>query len=448
MLKVTLNSKNKSEKIYVLDYFLVDLFGLNVEYSFLDQECDICISGEKGKILIKDYFFSRIKENNFLSKDNIPKKISIFNQIKGLEVPIIFGENILETTSTEYILHLDIISSSFFMLSRWEEYVLGKYDKHNRVSGKDSLAYKNNFLNKPVVNYYIEILNYLLKKIGVYSNLQKRYKVIPTHDVDYISVNDLSTFRVFRTFVGDLLFRKKLIFAFNAMIEFFAAKSGFSRDFYDQFNYLMDISEKKGLQSIFFFMNDSHHIYDNTYKLDSPKTKKVINRIKERNHLLGIHPNYESFKSSKKIQKHLKNLENISKTKICFSRNHYLKYETPSSGIEISKTSVKVDFTLGYHDVPGFRSGICYEYPFYDFINGKTLNLINMPLIYMDVTPLTYQKKFEEKTILTTVLDLKNEIQKFQGNFTILWHNSSFNNRFWKKEPRIYEKIISCLCNE
>ena len=44
------------------------------------------------------------------------------------------------------------------MLSRYEEYVDSSRDVHDRFPAKASLAYKEGFLDQPIINEYIELL--------------------------------------------------------------------------------------------------------------------------------------------------------------------------------------------------------------------------------------------------------------------------------------------------
>ena len=50
------------------------------------------------------------------------------------------------------------------MLSRVEEFAADNFDNHDRFEGKNSLSFKMNFLDKPIVDIYIEILWEFLKK--------------------------------------------------------------------------------------------------------------------------------------------------------------------------------------------------------------------------------------------------------------------------------------------
>src|ERR1700719_3865450 len=50
----------------------------------------------------------------------------------------------------------DIFAASFFLLSRYEEYLLFQPDRYGRFPFQESLAFKENFLNVPLVNYWLE----------------------------------------------------------------------------------------------------------------------------------------------------------------------------------------------------------------------------------------------------------------------------------------------------
>ena len=52
----------------------------------------------------------------------------------------------------------DPFAASFFMISRYEEYLPHIKDIHGRFEAKESLAFKNNFLEKPIVDIWINLI--------------------------------------------------------------------------------------------------------------------------------------------------------------------------------------------------------------------------------------------------------------------------------------------------
>ncbi len=57
----------------------------------------------------------------------------------------------------------DIFAAAFYLLSRYEEYLPFQPDKHGRFPHEASLAYKENFLHLPLVNYWLEDLKKALR---------------------------------------------------------------------------------------------------------------------------------------------------------------------------------------------------------------------------------------------------------------------------------------------
>ena len=63
----------------------------------------------------------------------------------------------------------DPFAATFYMLSRYEEYLPYKKDRFSRFPASESLAFKNNFLKKPVVDKWILLIKEVLMK--AYPNL-------------------------------------------------------------------------------------------------------------------------------------------------------------------------------------------------------------------------------------------------------------------------------------
>ena len=42
-------------------------------------------------------------------------------------------------------------------------------------------------------------------------------------------------------------------------------------------------------------------------------------------------------------------------------------------------------------------------------------------------------------------IDLRDTVEKYSGNFVLLWHNNNFNIDEWKGYKDIYQELISSL---
>ena len=121
-------------------------------------------------------------------------------------------------------------------------------------------------------------------------------------------------------------------------------------------------------------------------------------------------------------------------------RQHYLRWQVPTTWRNWAAAGLSYDSTLSYADHAGFRCGICYEFPVYDLKQRKPLPLLERPLVVMEGSVLGEQyMNLEEEAALNCMLRLKDRCRLFNGDFTLLWHNSSFDTpQMWE----MYRSIV------
>lgn len=439
MIKITIPNNNIEERKYILDIFFDEFLGLDFEL-VINNECrDWKIELENGnKLIVEDHFFNKYqKDLEYLKLENIPTEVEFAQNefTSEKDIPIIYGNTKLETNNEELktiICGIDIFASSFFMLTRWEEHVNKNRDSHDRFPATESLAYKNSFLDRPVVNEYVEMLWNMLVELGYKEKRQEReFKIVPTHDVDNAFYWKTNKF-ILRTLAGDILKRKSPKVLLANLLSVVKIKLGLEKDIFDTYDLLMDISEKANTKSYFFFMCGGNSKYDNGYSIYDKKVQKLISHIKQRGHYIGIHPSYNTFNDKDMLKNEVQKLSHAASADIVYGRHHVLRYDVSLTPSIWENANMKWDSTLGYADSNGFRVGTCYEYSMFDFINRKKLDLKQKPLIYMEVTDFKYLNlsidDSKEKTI-----NLLNKVKKYNGEFVSLWHNSNINRKEWKE---------------
>ncbi|MDK2886983.1 MAG: hypothetical protein PWP54_1563 [Thermosipho sp. (in: thermotogales)] len=125
-----------------------------------------------------------------------------------------------------------------------------------------------------------------------------------------------------------------------------------------------------------------------------------------------------------------------------FGRQHYLRFEIPTTWQIWEEANMEWDSTLSYADKEGFRCGVCYPYSVFNILTRKKLKLKERPLIVMDVSFIGYQQNISMEEIEEKIVKLISKVKKYEGEFVFLWHNSSFNIGIWKKYEYFYEKIL------
>lgn len=439
MIKINFPDNYMPERKYIIDILFDEFLGFKYDINVKGEAKDYEIILENKKnLIIKDSFFSKYKDSlDYLNKKNIPEKIKYLkNQfIIEKDIPVIYGDDEFKIKENEIICGIDIFASSFFMLTRWEEYANKTRDLHNRFSACESLAYRNEFLDRPVVNEYVEMLWNMLKCLGcIQKRKERKYELVLTHDVD--NIFKWKNFGLFtRNIAGDIIKRKNVSLALENI------KQYFGKNPYDTFDYLMNLSEKKGIKSHFFFMSGGTSKLDNNYSINQPFAKKIIEKIKNRGHLIGFHPSYNAYNDQRQWKKEYSVLSTEVSQKVKMGRQHYLRFEVPTTWQIWEDNNMKWDSTLTYPEKEGFRCGTCYEYSVFNILSRKKLKLKEMPLEVMEVTMVGYQN-LVPKIMQKKIIKLINNVKKYNGKFVFLWHNSSFSGELWGKYKIVYEEIL------
>lgn len=441
MIEVYIPNNNLKERKYIVDLFFNKFLDLEYVIKIGSKDYEIVLKNSK-KIIIKDAFFNNFPDDlEYLKLENIPKYV-IYTENQFMpeeDIPIVYGDENLTVNKDEIYCGIDIFASSFFMLTRWEEYVNRERDSHDRFPSEASLSFKNKFLNRPIVNEYIEMLKKML--ISLDSSLDFKthsYKFILTHDIDHLYAWD-SFMKFILNLARDLIRRTSLKNFFNSIAYYAKVKLKIKNDPYDTYGYIMDLSESIGVKSYFFFMAEGLTSYDNHYSSSSDSAKKIISNILSRGHYLGIHPTYNAYNNMDQFRKERDELEKNFKTKIAFGREHYLRFELPTTWQIWNDNNILWDSTLNY-DVDGFRCGICYEYNVFNILTQESLQLKEKPLIVMDANNIDKLTPIEMED---HIKELIRKVEKYHGEFVFLWHNSSFNTAKWQKYKSVYENIIT-----
>jgi len=436
-LRITIPNIAIPEVEYTFHCLLHEFLGLRYNLNVGKGVQDFIITKNGKSIVIKNHFFKSTNPNDWYQSQNIPQKVdssTVFFDGKKMPLRSIFGKSKIEEENGNWTLESDIIASTFFMLTRWEEAIQPNRDAHGRFSAKDSLAFKNDFLHKPIVNEYVALLWILLKKIGVEQPRKIRnFKIVPTHDVD-IPFLFPSAFRGIKSIARHLIKKE----SFGDGINYFK-KYLKKQDAYDTHDLFLEGAEAIGEQAHFFFMSGGKNKYDPTSQITHPKVKSLIEKIKNRGHQIGFHPSYETPEHPEIFTKEKKLLEQVVEQKVSTGRQHYLRFDIPSTWNLWEKEKMTWDSSMGYSDANGFRCGVCYPFPIFDFRARKKLKLIERPLLLMEVTLGLYLNLSLEKAQQQTN-ELLDEVKKYNGEFIFLWHNSSIHfQKFAKYNPILFE---------
>ncbi|MBX3423884.1 MAG: polysaccharide deacetylase family protein [Pirellulaceae bacterium] len=409
----------------------------------------IRLEGATGEVRLPDVFFRRA-EADWLSPDSLPveplqkwdsreitSEISLVHPV----VPVIFGAPHPQTqVNSECItLPIDILGSTFFMLSRYEEAVLADRDEHDRFPATASLAYQAGFLDRPIIDEYIEILWEAMKRLWPGLKRKPRSRTIRvTCDVDSPYAVDYSGRSMVRGLVNDLVKQKTPGLALQNLYTRLRALCGnFSGDPHlEKIQWMMDENERAGNRVAFYFLTDCKYPgLDGRYRIGQPVIRKLLRQIYDRGHEIGLHPSYATYLNSQQTTHEAELLRRTLEEEGIPSaglggRQHYLRWRTPTTARNWEMADMAYDSTLSYADRAGFRCGTSREFTMYDVEQRRPMKLKQRPLILMECSVIAerYMALGYTDEALAYMRSLKERALSIGGEFTLLWHNSFFLN--------------------
>jgi len=445
-----------------------DILGFDIQIS-IENRRDILVkeSGVSDRVLYMVDLFFQTPKSQWLTRDSLPEQpLNVWDTTdilpEGLVInprlPVIFGGLINGTDSNgnyimdnpdELYLGIDIFGSAFFMLTRYEEYVKPDRDQHDRFPAKVSLAYQEGFLDRPIINEYIEILWWCMKRLWPRLKRKKRsFRTVVSHDVDVPFAQAFTgVSHLIRNCGGDVLKRKSPAMAMNRLKSWKEVRKGnYKQDFNYTFDRIMDISEQNNLKSAFYIKTAcTNKTYDNDYSIDHPYIRQLMRDIHNRGHEIGLHPSYETYQNPEQTKAEFYKLLQVCEEEGIQQeqwggRHHYLRWKVPNTWRNWATVGLHYDSTLSFPDHAGFRCGVCYEYQVYDLEHRKALSLFECPLIVMEGSVIGERyMSLDGQEALEYIFELRKRCQRFNGDFTLLWHNSSFDMpRMWD----VYASVI------
>tara|TARA_B100000575_G_scaffold85615_1_gene67678 strand:- start:17541 stop:18845 length:1305 start_codon:yes stop_codon:yes gene_type:complete len=422
--------KTSPRIVYIFNHILNKI--LNINFSITTSKSDfLYCSGAKFS-----YANTPISSELFFQSNGLLEEKGLENH----ELKIFEWDNLkcFFKVGPKSALPFDIFSASFFLLSRYEEYMPHKGNKSSQFNYTESLAYKNNFLEIPLVDLWIEKFKFLLE-----NNLKLKCKMVLKNQKTSIIISSLFPYK----YINKYPFESLIIFFKNLLklnlwevVEHFLVLLRIKVDPWEIDNYIKKILLASKAKVLFFFSFSSKSYF----RCETPKTnvffKKHIKEISD-NFEIGLLPSKKSIKNVKILEFETLNISNLVHIEI----NRTLLQEGLKKISQDYKSCVSLDssndFSMGYADALGYRASTHSSFFFYDLSNETKTNLL--------ITPFVAHHKFIEKTSLS---ELKAKIKKFRkiskkhcGHFSIILNNEVFENSVKNSKRRFH--FISVIKN-
>ena len=314
----------------------------------------------------------------------------------------------------------DIFAASFFLLSRYEEYLPHSKDIYGRYAHENSVAFKEGFLNKPLVNYWLDrFRKKLAEKFPLFKVSSPQFSLIPTSDIDEaFSYKYKSWWRT----LGAIA-KATLKGQWSRISERRRVLKGELPDPFDSFAWMDKLHHKYKLQPRYFFL-----VPDKTGKYDRnilPKEKGLRELIKHHSavYATGIHPSWQSGNDPSLIRSEIQTLQRIIDKRVTSSRQHFIRLTLPHTFRHLIDAGIEEDFSMGYGSINGFRASVTTPFPWYDLEKDEETNLLLYPFCFMESNSF-FEQKFTPAQALEEMRHYYKEVKAVNGMLITLWHNT------------------------
>ncbi len=388
------------------------------------------------------YTNNAISDELFFSSRNLLFETGINEQ--NISVFDFNDNKVFFATGKSSALPFDVFSACFYLVSRYEEYLPHIRDEHDRFDAKDSLAFMNGFLQKPMVNRWVILIKELLQnKYPQLIFIENKYRFISTIDIDNAYAYREKGFT--RSVGGYLKALTK--FDFIEISERTRVLFGIDQDPYDTYDFQLEMIKRYKLDAIYFFLLGDYGVNDKNLPIESKRFQSLIKMIGDYAQI-GIHPSYGSNKSKTQLRKEINRLSGVLHRDILHSRQHFLKLRLPETYRNLIDMDITDDYTMGYASEIGFRASICTPFNFYDLDMELETKLKIHPFAMMEGT-LKYSLKVNPIAAMDKIKPLIDEVKKVKGVYISLWHNDTLNDKkLWVGWRSVYEQMVKYAIEE
>jgi hypothetical protein len=334
-------------------------------------------------------------------------------------------------------LPFDIFAASFFLVSRYEEYLQFHPDQFGRFPAAASVAFRNGFLSIPVIDLWAR--EWARTMVVKFQNLvfrKNKFSSMVTIDMD-------EPFE----YLGKAVFR-----SLGGMIRDIGKNSGRAADRYrivthgekdpwDVFDFITSAIQKTDSVARFFIPTGDRSHYDKNAYWKNEDFRILVKKIIA-GYGFGLHPSFYASENADKLNEEYERLKKITSIETLSSRFHFIKLSFPKSYRILLDAGITEDYSMGYPDEPGFRAGVARPFRFYDLEKEIETSLLVFPFQVMDATLIKYKKlgPVESDGVISELIDVT---RKVGGTFISIWHNTSLLDITEHKEWRLlFESML------
>ena len=432
-------SKITNRLFYIIELILKEELGISFKFT-TDKEKYLSHEGPKmhyGKSPLENDNGLFLQSVNLLFERDIADqdvKLCKYNDTKAI-FPV-FNDN--------SILPFDVLAASFYIITRYEEYLPHVSDQYNRFQPQDSILYKMETFETPIINVWAKELGEIITSKYPDIQLKKKiFKFIPTYDIDAAwAYRNKGLFRTTAAFLRDAL-----VFNTDEIKRRYEVLTKKRIDPFDTFDYQIELQKELKLKPLYFILCGDYNTNDKNISIRNKEFQELIKHIGDYA-LVGIHPSFSSYLQKDVIKDEIKRLSEVLNRDVTMSRQHFLRLSLPKSYQILNELDITDDYTMGYASQAGFRAGYADTFAFFDLENDTKTKLNIHPFALMDGTMRDYLD-LDVHESFDKAKKLVDEVKKVNGTFILLWHNETLSGeKRWEGWITLYRKILDYVISQ
>ena len=425
---VVYSAENSNRLRYVLDWLFKER--LQLDYRITRDEKDAAAQSffiAYGKHIPNSI---SIPDERLLWEKGIQKlapKVGKWN-----EVPTLFA-----APDDTYTLPFDLLSATFFLLSRYEEYDHLKYDKHDRYPATASILYKNGWLIRPVLDEWLALFRKQLQAIPGIHIHESSFLFQPTYDIDMAYSHIYKgAGRIIGAYMRALL--KGDVKQINERTQVLKKKQ---KDPFDSFRWLRQLHKQYDYKPLYFVLAAAKTTnFDKNIHPHHPAMMRVIKNLAKEG-TIGIHPSYYSA-NNETLSKEKSMLEHVAGRATHISRQHYIKMKMPDTYRLLLSNRITEDYSMGYGTHLGFRAGTGASFLWFDLEKDSPTLLRVHPFCFMDTTA-HYEVNLSPADAFDKLNAMSRVLEKTGSTLITVFHNFSLGTSIeWKGWRQAYENFL------
>ena len=333
-------------------------------------------------------------------------------------------------------LPFDIFSASFYLLSRYEEYLPQVKDEKGRFLASESIAFKSGFLQDPVVDIWAYKFKDLLLQNFPDIKFSIRKPIIHT----IINANQPSLYKnkgLLRTIIG--FFNDLFSFNLKSIFDRIRVLFGFRKDPFNTFNWMINSAKNSKFKMTVFFLLGASKNFEESLNSQKESFKLLIKNVSDYQEI-GLIFSDEALKDLVVLNKEKEKIEAITNRALMRSMNNDYLVSLPHNYRNLIELEIATDYTMVYENVIGFRASTCSPFLFYDldYEIVTPLKIHPIALVTKGLNKIPTSKK------LDTIQKMMESVKKVNGTFSMIFYNYNFMN---SRKNAILKTIFLKLIN-